>query len=105
MKPMTAELRTRVAAALKAMAHPTRLLLIEALAQGERCVCELTPLTGADVSTVSKHLALLRTAGLVHRRKQELNVYYSLAGDDAARIIGIMRAGVKTDLVRALKAV
>ena len=50
---------------LKAMAHPSRLFIIEELAKGERCVCDLTEMVGADVSTISKHLSVLRQAGIV----------------------------------------
>lgn len=56
------EARARV---LKAMAHPSRLLIIEELQNTERCVCELTEMIGADISTVSKHLSVLRQAGIV----------------------------------------
>ena len=63
---------------LKAMAHPARLLVLEELARHERCVCELQKLIGSDMSTVSKHLALLRLSGLVTVRKQGTSVYYAL---------------------------
>ena len=53
------------AAIAKALAHPTRLLMLDALADGELCVCELTELVGADQSTVSRQLAILRQAGIV----------------------------------------
>lgn len=66
------------AAILKAMAHPTRLFIIDELAKGSRCVCELTDMVGADVSTVSKHLSVLKNAGLVQDEKKGLNVHYSL---------------------------
>jgi ArsR family transcriptional regulator len=65
--------RARIA---KAMAHPSRLLMLEALETRERCVCELTELVGADQSTVSKHLAVLKQAGLVEDRKEGVMVYY-----------------------------
>ena len=52
-------------AVLKALAHPSRLLITEALMHGERCVAELRDLVGDDVSTVSKHLSLLRAAGVL----------------------------------------
>jgi len=65
--------RARIA---KAMAHPSRLLLLEAMEEKERCVCELTELVGADQSTVSKHLAVLKQAGLVEDRKKGVMVYY-----------------------------
>lgn len=60
----------------KALAHPSRLLMIEALRERERCVGELTKLVGADVSTVSKHLSLMKSAGLVTAEKRGLNVFY-----------------------------
>jgi len=69
------EARARV---VKAMAHPTRLFIVEELANGERCVCELTAMVGADMSTVSKHLTILRSAGIVRDDKRGNNVYYSL---------------------------
>ncbi len=63
---------------LKALGHPTRLFLIEELGRGERCVCELRDLVHADISTVSKHLSLLKEAGVVSDRKEGLKVFYSL---------------------------
>lgn len=70
------EERARV---VRALANPTRLLIVEALAGGEACVNDLTALTHFDVSTVSKHLAVLRGVGLVEIDKRGLNVFYSLA--------------------------
>jgi DNA-binding transcriptional ArsR family regulator len=69
------ELRARIA---KALAHPSRLLILDALGEREICVCELTPLVGADQSTVSKHLAILKNAGLIEDHKRGPNTYYSL---------------------------
>ncbi|HOJ34920.1 MAG TPA: metalloregulator ArsR/SmtB family transcription factor [Candidatus Hydrogenedentes bacterium] len=63
---------------LKALAHPTRLFLVDQLCQGERCVCELVELVGADFSTVSKHLAILKNAGFVTDEKRGLKVFYRL---------------------------
>jgi ArsR family transcriptional regulator len=60
------------------MAHPSRLMIIDALAEGERCVCELQRLVGSDISTVSKHLSVLKNAGLVIDRKEGLQVFYRL---------------------------
>ncbi|MFH1146137.1 MAG: metalloregulator ArsR/SmtB family transcription factor [Pseudomonadota bacterium] len=63
---------------VKAMGHPTRLFILEELGKGDRCVNELTEMIGADVSTVSKHLSLLKTAGIVQDRKKGSQVYYGL---------------------------
>ncbi len=78
---MDAKARSRLEARariIKAMAHPTRLFIVEELAKGERCVCELTAMVGADMSTVSKHLALLKGAGIVADDKRGAQVYYTL---------------------------
>jgi DNA-binding transcriptional ArsR family regulator len=68
-------------AAIKALAHPTRLAIAEALAEGPRCVSELHALTDADLSTVSKHLSLMRRAGWITCEKRGQHVHYRLACD------------------------
>ncbi|MCA9256382.1 MAG: winged helix-turn-helix transcriptional regulator [Phycisphaerales bacterium] len=64
------------AAIAKALAHPSRLLILETLEKKERSVSELTDLVGADQSTVSKHLSVLRQAGLVDLRKEGVTTFY-----------------------------
>jgi DNA-binding transcriptional ArsR family regulator len=66
------------AAIMKALAHATRLMMVEELSRGERCVCELRALAGCDLSTISKHLALLKNAGIVEDEKRGKQVYYRL---------------------------
>ena len=68
----------RKAKVIKAMAHPSRLAMLEALADGEHCVCDLQRIVGSDISTVSKHLSLMKSAGLVEDRKEGLWVHYRL---------------------------
>ena len=64
---------------VKAMAHPSRLFIVDELSKkGEKCVCELTEMIGADMSTVSRHLSILREAGLIQDEKRGSTVYYSL---------------------------
>lgn len=63
---------------MKAMAHPSRLMMVEELSHGERCVCDLTTLVGHDISTVSKHLAILKKAGIVEDDKRGKQVFYRL---------------------------
>jgi len=65
--------RARIA---KALAHPSRLLILDLLGQGEKCVCELTAQVGADQSTVSKHLAVLKQAGIIEDRKEGPRAFY-----------------------------
>lgn len=64
---------------VKAMAHPTRLLFMELLLDGEKCVCELTEAAGCDITTVSKHLAVMKKAGLLVSEKRGLQVFYQIA--------------------------
>lgn len=78
---MTASLNDRHqrrVAIIKALAHPSRLAIADALQEGEQCVCDLRELVGADLSTVSKHLTVMRAAGLLEMEKRGLNVYYRL---------------------------
>jgi len=80
-KGMNATTRARYEARaeiLKALAHPTRLFMAEQLSRGERCVCDLTDMVGADMSTVSKHLAVMKRAGVVVDEKRGSQVFYSL---------------------------
>ncbi len=62
----------------KALGHPSRLLMAEALSRGPMCVCDLQKLVGADISTVSRHLAVLKGADIVTDVKRGQNVFYSL---------------------------
>lgn len=64
---------------VKAMAHPTRLLVMEALMHEERCVNDLTGMAGCDITTLSKHLAVMKKAGLLACEKRGLNVFYQIA--------------------------
>ena len=75
---MTRELYEHRARIVKAMAHPSRLAMVDALADGEMCVCKLQEIVGSDMSTVSKHLAVMKAAGIVADRKEGLQVFYHL---------------------------
>jgi ArsR family transcriptional regulator len=78
---MTAAARAKYnaqARVLKALAHPARLLVVEELSRGERCVCELTALIGSEMPTVSRHLSVLKQAGIVEDDKRGPQVFYRL---------------------------
>ncbi len=64
---------------VKAMAHPTRLFILEELGRDERCVQDLQAQVGCDMSTMSKHLSVLKSAGIVMTDKRGTQIYYSLA--------------------------
>jgi len=68
----------RQARILKALANESRLKIVDRLSRGECSVGELTEMIGSDPSTVSKHLAVLRSHGIVLDRRDGNVVYYKL---------------------------
>lgn len=62
----------------KALGHPHRLIMVDALRKGSLCVCELQELVQLDISTVSRHLQILREAHIVSSEKRGKNIYYTL---------------------------
>ena len=78
MDRKTAKTYERRAAVIKALAHPSRLYIVDRLSEHEHCVNELTTLIGSDMSTVSKHLSVLKNAGVIRDQKRGANIYYSL---------------------------
>ncbi|MBU1003414.1 MAG: metalloregulator ArsR/SmtB family transcription factor [Proteobacteria bacterium] len=69
---------TERAQIMKALGHPVRLFMVDALSRGEQCVCDLTEMVGLDISTVSKHLLVLKNAGIVADERRGKQVFYSL---------------------------
>ncbi|MBD3403141.1 metalloregulator ArsR/SmtB family transcription factor [candidate division GN15 bacterium] len=92
------EVRARI---IKAMAHPTRLFIVDELAKGERCVCELRDMIGADISTVSKHLSILRQAGIVETEKRGLQVWYSLKVPCILKFFGCVEDVLRSNVLLA----
>lgn len=70
---------TEQARIFKALGHPSRLIIAEALTRGPLCVCDLRQLVGGDLSTVSRHLSLMKEAGVVTDEKRGKNIFYTLA--------------------------
>ena len=64
-------------AILKGLAHPVRMTIVEALASREMCVCDIADMFHFDRTTISKHLAMMKSLGILEDRKEGLNVYYS----------------------------
>lgn len=92
------------AAIIKAMAHPSRLMMIDALAEGEKCVCDLQQLVGADLSTVSKHLSVMKSAGIVTDRKEGLKVFYRLRVPCVLRFFDCVEAVMRANTAEAARA-
>ena len=72
---------------LKAMANEWRLMILCQLAEGEKTVSELQACLGLSQSALSQHLAVLRRERIVSSRKQAQSVSYSLAGDEAPKVM------------------
>jgi DNA-binding transcriptional ArsR family regulator len=81
---------------IKAIGHPTRLFILEELYKHERCVNELTEMIGSDVSTVSKHLSVLKNSGLVLDEKRGTSIFYKLRTRCVLDFIGCIETVLKT---------
>ena len=75
------ELLSRIAEVLKAMADPTRLMILHSIHTEERCVSDILGDVGGSQANISKHLSVLKRAGLVDCRRNGLNVYYRIIDD------------------------
>ena len=83
---------------IKALAHPARLLIVDELSKNEeRCVCELTEMVGTDMSTVSRHLAQLKQAGLVEDEKRGQMVYYRLRTKCVLKFFDCIESVIKSN--------
>lgn len=75
---MKSNLYEKKAQIFKALSNPVRLEIIDLLADGEKCVCEIVGKLNYEQPHISKSLLKLKDAGLIRDRKEGLNVYYSL---------------------------
>jgi len=91
-----------VAQRFKVLSDPLRLRLIHCLMKGERNVTALFTETGATQANVSRHLATLTRAGIVSRRKEGLNVYYSILDQSVLELCDIVCGGVEEHLRRQM---
>ena len=88
--PLTRPVLERLAQRFRALGEPNRLAILATLRGGERSVSDLMAETGLGQANMSKHLAVLHQHGYVGRRKDGLNVLYSLVDDDVFRICDIV---------------
>jgi ArsR family transcriptional regulator len=98
VKGRTLALLEAKSAIFKALGHPTRLYIVERLARREHCVCEFVDAIRADFSTVSKHLAVLKQAGIVADDKRGLQVFYRLKMPCIVRGFGCIDAALQQQL-------
>ena len=102
---MTPEALELVAERFRVLGEPMRLRLLDALRNGERSVGELVERTGATQANVSKHLAVLRSAGLVRPRREGMNVYYAMEDAAAFEVCRLMCGCVEREASRAMAEV
>jgi len=91
-------LRQLKADLLKALGQPTRLKILELLAEGERCVCEIFPAIQGEQSNTSKHLGFLRSHGIVIADRRGMRVFYRLADRRIVKLLDEAEACVRGSL-------
>jgi len=64
---------------MKALASPVRLMIVDELSRGERCMCELQPMFPMNKSTLSRHIAALKNVGILSERREGVRTYLRLA--------------------------
>ena len=105
---MNAQIRNKFevrAKIIKSMAHPSRLFIVDELSRGERCVCELTEMIDADISTVSKHLSLLKEAGIVRDDKRGSQVFYRLTVPCVLKFFDCVESVLRARIERQLTGI
>lgn len=80
----------KTTALFKALAHDTRLRILNLLLGGEVCVCRIMEILQLPQSTASRHLGILKNAGLVEDRRDGIWVHYSLAKDQLPMALQVM---------------
>jgi ArsR family transcriptional regulator, virulence genes transcriptional regulator len=80
----------RVTDLLKAMANPSRLMILCQLAEGEKAVGEMEEVIGLSQSGLSQHLAVLRRKGIVSTRREAQSIFYSLASKEVEEIMAAL---------------
>jgi len=75
---------------LKALADGTRIKIVQCLMGGEQCACSLIPFVGRAQPTVSRHLKILETAGILGSRRDGKNIFYEIQDRRAVRILDLL---------------
>ena len=83
---------------LKALGQPTRLKILELLRNGERCVCEIFPAIKEEQSNVSRHLALMKSVGILASRKQGQMVHYRVRDPQVFKLLNNVTALLRTHI-------
>ena len=89
---------------IKALAHPTRIAILEMLRHGEVCVCELEPALGLRQANISQHLMVLRAKHLVTTRREGVRVFYRVADERIFQVLDLLFAITHDQLNQARRA-
>jgi len=94
----TEEFKAR-ARIMKALASPVRLMIVDELSRGERCMCELQPLFPMNKSTLSRHVTALKNVGIVSERREGVRCFLKLQTPCILNVfdcaMGVIRAEAK----------
>jgi len=88
----------------QSLAHPIRLAIIEHLKKGERSVGQIAQELALEQSSLSKHLAVLRLAGILKSRQEKVSVYYSVRNDSIFQVLRPVAAIIRETLQEGQKA-
>ena len=90
----------RRAEILKALAHSSRLKILDALAAGDRCVCELQEIVGSSMPTISRHLSQMKAAGIVAGRREGSHIYYHLLCPCVSQLFSCIEEVIRSEAQR-----
>lgn len=90
-KPLSPDTVAQAAEMIRALGHPVRLRIVEALERGERCVSELQDTLDVPQAIVSQQLARMRAAGIVSCRRDGANVRYTIADARVLQVLACLR--------------
>jgi DNA-binding transcriptional ArsR family regulator len=100
---MTDERIEQVSMRFKVLAEPMRLKILRTICEEEKSVQEIVKLTKANQANISKHLSMMAESGIVSRRKDGLNCYYTLADESIFQVCQIVTKSVEAKLLGRLK--
>lgn len=101
MKPVQNMLRDYKASIFQALAHPTRIAIVEVLREGEISARAIQERLGVEQANLSQHLAVLRSRQIVTNRKEGNQVFYSLRNKVLIKVLDLMRQYFQANLTDA----
>jgi ArsR family transcriptional regulator len=99
------ETDARRAEILKAIAHPTRIAILEILRRGEECVCRICPALDGSQPNTSKHLAVMKKAGILDSRQEGTMTFYWVKDTRVYEILDLADQMIRRETREFLKRV